>query len=169
MPGAVAAVLAAVPPWASATPAPATNPPGPLNSPWAGFVLALAGAGVFNVLVEVYKAHRASRKDDVEIATATANAPLVQESLALGNVEKAIAIQQKILEQQQAHITFQDHEIEELRSTISERNGRITELVREIEELRTKVDEVYDSASRVAGDRRRRDGTAGPAGPAGTS
>lgn len=132
---------------------------GSTNSVWTILIIALASGGAIQVGWQVFLYYRGGqrRKDRAEaaksamdIAADTEKAPLVRESIALGNFERALAIQQQVInglnaqikqdrENYEATLKVKDQEIADLRSGMKNRDIRIDELEREIDAIRSRL------------------------------
>lgn len=119
-------------------------------STWLTIALALIGGGaittIFTALLDYYKTKRDEEQREFERDKAVSEAPLVQESLALGNVDKAVAIQQGIIKNLEDHITYQDREIQALRD---EKDREIRDLRERLRERDEQIDRMESMLMRV--------------------
>lgn len=114
----------------------------------------------------IWKDHRggAARLGQAEAAKATLDAtqaeaslPYVQESLKLGNVAEAVAIQQQIINGLREHASWQDAQLEIRDNRVQELENRLAERDRKIEELERRLDdaeEALSTAKRLIGELR---------------
>lgn len=123
-------------------------------------IIALCAGGAAQVAWEAYKYFRGGqrRKERAEAAEAamkissdTEQAPLVRESLALGNFDQAISIQQQVINGLNAQIerdrnsfdaaiASRDKEISDLRLAMRSRDDRIDELEKELEAIKGRME-----------------------------
>lgn len=96
-------------------------------------------------------------KASLNVAQAEASLPHVQESLKLGNVAEAVAIQQQIINGLREHASWQDQQLETRDARIQELESRLTERDRKIEELERRLDDAeaaLTTAKRLIGELR---------------
>lgn len=90
------------------------------------------------------KGQAEAAKASLDTAQAEASLPHVQESLRLGNVAEAVAIQQQIINGLRDHAAWQDAQLEES-------HAREQELIRRLAERDQKIDELESRLSIAEG------------------
>lgn len=103
------------------------------------------------------KSQAEAAKASLDTAQAEAALPHVQDSLRLGNVAEAVAIQQGIINGLREHAAWQDAQLEEahareleLSRRLSERDGKI----RELEKRLGEAEKALSTAKRLIGELR---------------
>lgn len=117
------------------------------------------------------KGNAEAAKATLDVAQAEASLPHVQESLRLGNVAEAVAIQQGIINGLREHAAWQDGQLdachrenEDLRHRLAERDrqideleGRLTTAEGNLSEARKIIDQLRGAADHTGGPQAPRD------------
>lgn len=120
----------------------------------------------------VRKSSAEAAKASLDTAQAEAALPHVQDSLRLGNVAEAVAIQQGIINGLREHAAWQDAQLEACHAENDDLRNRLAERDRQIDELETRLglaEQHLGEAQRIIeGLRRDPDRTGGPHEPTNT-
>lgn len=104
---------------------------------------AILGGTLLQTLIAIardwWKYRKGEEHREFELDKAIKEAPLVQESLSLGNVDKAVTIQQGIIANLERHIKFQDAEMTKLLIKLDDRDKKIDSLERELNGVKTRL------------------------------
>lgn len=108
------------------------------------FVLGVVGAGgLFAFIIELVRIFRTRKRDKFDFSQAQEQAPQVKEALLLNNTEKAVLIQQSLIDQLQEEIDRYRTDIIEFRTQLREKDQRIDELTERVNTLMTELGDIY--------------------------
>lgn len=108
------------------------------------FILGIIGAGgFFSLVIELIRVIRSRRKESFEFEQTRDQAPQVKEALLLNNTEKAVLIQQSLIDQLQEEIDRYRQDVVEFRTQLREKDKRIDELTGRVNTLMEELGDIY--------------------------
>jgi len=106
-------------------------------------VAILGGGGAMSVVVELIRINRTRKKDAFEFQQEKTQAPQVKESLLLNNTEKAVLIQQSLIDQLQEELNRSRKDIQDFREQLREKDKRIEELTTRVTSLMEELQDIH--------------------------
>jgi flagellar biosynthesis chaperone FliJ len=108
------------------------------------FILGIVGAGgFFTLVIELIRIIRSRKKDTFEFKQEQDQAPQVKEALLLNNTEKAVLIQQSLIDQLQEEIDRYRQDVVEFRAQLREKDHRIEDLTTRVNNLMSELGDIH--------------------------